>query len=1793
MLYKIPYHEISDYKYDVSIAKIFSKISDIKYNILQKNTFVIIAFDKDVKFISPLFFILLFDLHYEYEFTLVIDIDDMEKTSQQYIHRLMTQYSDLEYFKIYSRWINKEKYDFIKNSTDIEKQLEIQVKQDDKLIHLITSVNHKKSLISDEKYEYSMLPILKLRNFNLKKELDTFVHEKALSPYKQRRIFYNQLSLEQAKKNIEQYRENLQNKINELLMALGLSERGLSSSFRDIFFELIDNIRKHTPNQFNAHISFRKDKISDQYELIVSDNSSIGFLNTYKETLEKEIQKLVGAGVKKELLKNYEEVVNDIESKEYKKVLEGLFKFSNNPDGKLHVHQIPRLAMHFGLPVLVKLLEKLSKKSADKKPRLKLYIHNDNHFFEITYSYENTKGDIDIQIDSDSSHTKEGTYIIVTFPADVKISNEEKKNSLGKINLQNSDYKTFLKYQDHIKKDINKFIFCLDKQVINFEKLSNDRTGKCIVVKYTKQDNITFSDFIRAIYLYAYKYELEDIVIVNTPLYEDKTLNSSENIEHIKLLSNIIYYDGNTQYEKSLNILFYSDRYPEAILIGGKNKDEFIQLNKSLPKWNKPMVRVNDTAKNIMINSNLFVNIDNKDYLIPFEIFHIWDEDRRNDSDSFSSDDELLILQDMLEVYLNKVAKRDGVHIDTKNGYHIDRFMEFKKVFEDSRWVKRLAFRLAIHFTDIKRTKYYLIGMDKYTNMLISLCYTFLDLKDFKQFKYKLFSIYNEEDYKEIDKKINDIQESNQNDNYKIYLVSSVNRRGKKVEKLIEKYESININAIAVIHLNITDSRLSKYIKSIINIENKEKIEEITSDKYCSACETNRQIPLLELSEKDPFFIKDTFFEFKLKKQIKSYGDKNQINIKWFDSLYFGHIEREDNHFLYYIDTIKFFNQNRGEIENFLGDYVKKEKDNKKENIVIFTSSHDTNNNFVALVNQKVFDNEAIVLNFDKRRGEANFHDLEYYKDFDWKNTTIFFVDDSIASTQTIKYFYQLLSSISDDSRIKFDGMVIMIDRISSYDEIILQSYVKGIENFFAFSTFNVKPIKTDVERCFLCEREEEYNNLAKQTALDLTTFQIARRANKLQKIQYRKVKTINRALIDRFKTYLKAMATNYIYQNYAHEQYSQFWNFDRLIEYFTEKIYNNLKVEDIFKKYDQELLKNIIKFQSEISLIKALSFPKLSYHYNIRKWAIKVILSKLNEEVEKVYSENFKLVYLFEGGIEDNKSDAFLKFYKDMTNLHLINIYFSILGYFKDNKILHINFIRLYYKITQNQSIRKLDDSSLLHVYPFAVKFTITDNLEKAQYFEKNLNELHRENDIEIHKTKQYALMNALQIENTLFWRQNKIDFKNEIENIENKNNLQSKIDALKGVFKTIFKTDKIHLFISPYISVLSKDYSSYLNESEDKLVNLFDSFESIDSYPENLAKDIKNLFYGMIDIKKNTNKEPQLVRIETKDISINIDNTWANIYSDRYVVVRLVSIDAKMLSQNKNVKDNNPIWFKPIGCIVVEKEHIDFKLQMEITRTILSLKEYIVRFLEKEFSYKIVQEAISKKTIKQKIKRELEEKQSDIIKNINHSIKDYLDIAYTIKKHKKVDYNDISIYVQGLKYMSSIALIECYDKDETQLIDILFNKDNNKETSFVKEIKDFIKVAHKFSNAFWENVNDSTFVMHFSVECGFSLKINKDKMRYLIFEFIFNALKSKIGNTEEPKIILELYNDGFSIANSIAEDSLQHSKDIINNNNDSQRQGIKRIKQVLEGNSYEMKAIDDNGMLKIVVKSKERNDV
>lgn len=1751
-----------------TVSILFEKFSD--------SPVVPVIFDPFVYTINPLFLIALMGECQSKKKVFMFDTRQISDFNQKRVQHFFRQQLDLERIELNlnDAWDK----DTISKNTVISKV--------DATPEAIAFKSNKK---------YQILPIMSLRNLPsmaTRRDDGYLYNNDNIEPEEKRKSYYSRFALYQDNlQDLQKYQRFMRISVDDFLKFLNLGTKNLVTPLSTILYELIDNIRKHTPETTNGFFSFSRNKKLDkndnvyfEYQLIIADNDEIGLPNKYLNELTKERDKLINNGISNSVVsEHYGSAISELSLRNTSDDIRVLDTLYGNDSIRI-THQIPRVAMHFGIPMLLRMIKAFFDKKSSKN-LLEIFTHRDNRFYKTIYD---SKGNF--KKTQYFERGIEGTYIILTFTDRINPYQDENKEKNYISNIKNQDYEIILEKHDKFQKQISDFrvVNALDDYVIkNEEKIIIDAS------KFQK----TFSELIREIYLAANKHSLTDIVVVN--------FSFQDIMEHLKLMAHIIYDNMEKPYEKIINILFYDNKSPGVIFLGGKYKLEFLSIANIL----KSHYQI-DTGLGLKIDEDLNNEIDidsklfYKNFLLPFEIFRLI----RHENPEETMD----LLQTMVENFLNNNAIKKDIHIDTHAGYHIDRFLEFKQLFEDSRWVKRLAFRLAaeLHNASNTNNEIILYGLDKYTNMLLALTKHFMKDLDKNVERFYLGDIISDKEI--IVKRIGNLEPPP-------ILVASVVLDGSRIN--IDKAKTISI--IQLVFDNI-DMQLSGDITPLLQIKNRGKVYPVFKDKdrYCDRCTgaPQRVMPLLDILNSDPFRLDCVYFDGYTNKKIKSYTDENKISTKWKDSIYFGHVERGSNHFLHYVDTVSFYEQNIDQIEAFLKKKYEaiKKKSSNYANVLILSSMHDTNNMFVALINKKLFDNEAVVLSFDKVATEDNFHLLDAYG-FKKDDTYTLFVDDSLASGYTAEYFYLILKKIFKDDNVSFDKIFILIDRMSNHDEGLLSHYLKSkdLEDVHPYTTLEIRPIKTELEDCFLCNRKKEYIQLARLSSLDLTTFQMARKARRLKKIFHKEARdSKEQKLQDKIKVYIKTVATDYIYWCYSRLSRSEYFlkDFKQFYEEFSDKIQKDIsdefKKEFIEGRYELKLIEKVIEFESEIALLKALSFPKTSYYYELKSWVVEVVIGYLVGRA----SGPFELKYIF-STLQDKDSeelDDFEKYYKKKTNIHKINAYFSILGHMKDSKLLDVEMIRLYYKMTQVQ----IEDKTTLHTYPFTVKMTIAGNIEKAKFIENNLIQIKKENG-SVLGARQFTLLNALQIENTLYLEDYLVekiknqaktpeffeddnDFNN-IKDFENfdkyfssifkKENLGEKTKSLKSLFAACNLGKDIHFFIAPQFMIDYGDYKKYLEDSENQLIDLFDDFASLEQLSDTqLIKDVKMIYRGAIVDEKDKAKKTKPIKlrlINNNELVTKIDDTWANAYNDNYVVIRLTKIDENLLMQQKQIdgtggiKNNSPVWFRPIGCVVIEMPNMNHKLHMDITRTVLVIKSYLLDFLAQVFSRGVIQEAIhnkekerrqkaiaelqmaqekieSEKTIKEleaqmqnleeeKNKFELEINDYVIrVSNLGHNYSENIKIMSKINDMQKdSSINDeqiiehIKYYTHGLEYVFNSASLG-NSNGTTNLADSLFFSLEGKEReSFKYRIEKFIESAPYFiDNCDYKTQKFSLESFDYdlnNVEYGISAK----QLTIIVYELIYNAVKSN------PKDINQI---NFKI---VAEDQVLY---IANNGNEIQ---------------------------------------
>lgn len=1541
----------------VNLNSIFKTINTIQKSIDSKS--IVITFNQENIFINPLFFILLFNIFYsrkDQSTRLAIDLtklqnddssDIMSTKCQYYALRFLTQYIDTKTLSWYKKILPKE------NTYYENHDGEFLAKRGIKKIYLYSSEPYKTASFIDadstNKHTYSMIPILQLTNI----AYDDFENIDS-----ERKKDYQKFDIENL--TVSELRLRLKDGINELLVSLGFSKNDssnyITNQLSNIFFEMIDNIKKHTQNEMNnyanSHISFYKNTSKTEkntYEMIIADSYSKGFLWKYKEVLGKEQDTLIsniskaGKKLEDDVFKEYEDEINllNIQDEEAMKIfLEKLFDINT----VFSMHQIPRISMHFGIPTLIKLVTKLKGKlevflhaedytiPSSKLEKLTfnelskpLSIQNFQYHFDEFIKNSNKDYFYKVTIENGIPHAEKiengvkGTYFYITFPENMyTLPQDFDVNELEAVSLslKSSDHKKFFKYKEEIQNEINNFKYT---SLINLKnnKLPTDNTG-AITVIYDDSWDESISDFLRYLYRYTFSHNIHDVLVSNFPI------KKFEN--YLDILIHILYPDESRIYENdTLNIAFYDDLSTSIAFIGGKNKNKFCAINKEISKiYNHDQKdffhTICDGSNNekFETTSQLFYKL-NEDYiLLPFEIFELTD----NENNAYNILDK--IIQNKLE------DSKLPIHVDTKQGYHINNFYQFKIFFEDSQWVHRISFLLASKI--IWNSNVTFIGTDNYTGLVISFTKSLLESEKNKKIHSYIIEDFQENNFHKVNQYITNEEKEKQ----QIVIFSPVTLGGQKIIKNILPFITSSYKWFSAIKIILDNPKYkcdSNYFSQLKLIEDKDYID-LRKSKTCKKCTGIDEDPLYELSDCNPYNLKDYYRNKYEPKKLNGYIPIK--NVKWLNEIHFTHAIRGMNHYTYYTKTKLFFETNLEQIKDDFLIPLKEKIDNKKQNI-IFAPRHNTNNDFISLVNQIVFDNNAVIYRFDKSRGESNYYDIENLTtELEYINkTSIYFIDDEISSGNTLEYFYSLLK-IKFPLR-TFDGVIVLIDRTSINDEKIIYNFLNENNNVFAFTNLEIKPIKTANEVCFLCKRREDYFALLENSVLDMNRFQIANRIVKLQPTDYTEIDNIkNNNFNENFKNKIKMYAVDFVYRNYSKfEKLSFIEDRHKLEEAYTKSIEKKFKKEifytmiinyfneflnDFSKKHRKEILislKSICYYEANIALIKALSFPKLVYFEKIRYVATKIIIKRIEDKTilkssdnsaPKIIDEVIHIIKFHDAlelftnnDIKHKLLNTFIEKYSKKINFDYVNFLYIVAGYLNINYLLHKNNIKYYYNMINY--IKEHSDSyeaSMFHAYPSAVKMIYTYSKDRAIYFESQVKTFFQEQrnagEIINHYKEAYSLVHALILESnyTINKKLNDIPFQDKLTKLSlNKEiNLDDKINSLSRYLKNILENNKIKkdsfkiesIFINENLNIKYDNYQKYLQQS--KLRDLLNNFQELDN-----NKNIVNLYNGFITKSYTIIKKKK------------INNTWANrCIDEKYTIIRLIDIDFSKLLNIKN---------------------------------------------------------------------------------------------------------------------------------------------------------------------------------------------------------------------------------------------------------------------------------------------------
>jgi len=1809
---------------------IFKKIEDIRKHFDDASRTLTLVFDKNIKeddeFVHPLFLILLLNLkdkHYS-DIKLILDIQRFSNKTQHYILIFLAQYIDYELLRVV--WKNEEK--------EKEKISEHTINGTASKILLNCTVEPGPTLTKEKEYEF--IPVVKITNPN-NIDLDKFNEDKKdVEGDMHRKIIYKGLQIETEEKGIYKDKDSKTwDKIFNVYLNLEKDVEGLSTPLRHIIFECVDNIRKHTKKETSGHICFYRNRHNKTVELIVSDNYELGFLEAYFTTLKDEKIRLQSSVQRRydrmiesgnvdasklfddkdidELTKQYDDDIKALKKNTAdgdKEVLEKLFDAKKT----FGMHQARRIIMHFGIPTLMRLLKKLN-------GTLDIYLHRNNRYYRIQYKNGKTQP-IDVYKPTVDKIERKGTYIYISFPSGKKTIDTNKP---VQVNLKNRDYKVFFDKRNEYKRKISKFVL-IDSSELSKEadEIKRILPSKSIVVDYNiRNKNDMVGKYLRDIYRYTYIADIHDVVVVNFPIMDYEN--------YLYALINILYPDKETLYEgdTQLNIAFF-DKYSNSIaFIGGENKNKFCDINSILRRnYNQSKIEFfkdvcedlceEDETHNSLNNDGFKISsklFDNNEFL-PFELF-------LNDSKT----NKPLFATTLLSELENT---KSNVHVDTRQGLHTNKFYNLKIAFEDSNWIQRISFYYATYLAEYARKKKIdakdiaFIGLGKYAGSTLSTLKLLLGHKN----DYLIYFQGREKN-------------STTNDNKQ--LEDFINRyKSKHIFLFAPNITSYKFTTDAINQIKqINKKNISGYFCSILLNENevipsdsRRKINYVVKKPYtnnekqsaetCDFC-FNDDVPLYEIENKG--YSLENYYQGKHKDKLFTSKIKNWWDIDWQNIIYTGHIERS-NHYYFYIKTIKLLKENKQEISKWISKEIKVDKNTRS---FILAPVRRTNNDFIALVNEKVFGNNATVHYFDKKLGSQNLYNTKVLSDIQ-VNDKVYFVDDEIDTGLTLQHFYALLKFNREDGNGKFDGIITLVDRASRQDEENILNYLKDSKSdrFYAYINSNIKPIKKYDEGCFLCERRDYYIQMYKDSVLDSTRFEFLKRVVKLQ--TRKAIEIEDKKSEESVKDFIKFHLANYVLTNFQDTSFSKLKNesIENILMNYDNQISWIKSMEGINDEvFDNAIIKKIT-FQVEIGLIKALAFPNAVYYEEARK----IVTSHIVKELKKYSTDkDFNIQKILSSVYEKDEKDllesieededttrnfiAFLK--SDLLHLDYLNVLIATAGYLNINYLLTEEMLLLYCNLVIE--IKKKDNKERenlldkIHQYPFAVKMIASYSTFKAHRLDINIKSFLDGKKLDNVDESGYKNIKAIYLENIKATEVRDIQIhigkliEPELDNGDSFSRTEKLIEILKNI-DTSLHIDDIALYVNKNFTLQFKDIGTYINKST--LIDI-QSLEEISESSDNMKKDICMLYGGAVsNYEANTKIEKPLVEV-IYDGTYRINRVWGNLHKGNRILIKLVSTvcDDKLLIDNGELGEyiagfdekyigyiNKTQAIVPIGILSITLSNLSMEKSTDeiskLTRNYLALNNSMVDYVKAKLNSYTFHEKLNS------VQESLIHK--DNLHGINHSFKDYIDVGKKIKSYmlehtnseKHTEYlTKLQTYTKGLYHLSSIFTIDKASKIENTSFTTDIVKVLNKNSDFFKEMKIFFKIANTFSstNNLCPNCEENGLIDISGLsEESFNLSFVEDSddfMEHICFEFIFNAMR-RMKNVEEPYIKFSSLpnNDGIIIENKI-----DTNFDIIKfeeNIKTGKQLGVKLIKSVVERQKYKMSFSPDleNMTFTIIIK-------
>lgn len=283
------------------------------------------------------------------------------------------------------------------------------------------------------------------------------------------------------------------------------------------------------------------------------------------------------------------------------------------------------------------------------------------------------------------------------------------------------------------------------------------------------------------------------------------------------------------------------------------------------------------------------------------------------------------------------------------------------------------------------------------------------------------------------------------------------------------------------------------------------------------------------------------------------------------NSQIYSHIQRGENHFLYYFKTDRLFVENKADIIKWLEKLSSNITFKDEEYHILFSPSHFSNAGFLEYINKIVFKGAALIIRADvdkEYRGNmcskysniSSLIELLSRSANEKYTLKIYYIDDSIITGRTFFRSKSLISSITEqyineNTNIEihiFEKIFVLLDRNSPQSRM---QYIECWDNkktlkqlddhFCAYRTLRISSMRSHGDSCILCQLKREADFLYQTSSTRKMTEYWKKESGKFKK-QYLRDKQGEEKIVkatDKDKAF-RRMFCSHILASYINEKH-------------------------------------------------------------------------------------------------------------------------------------------------------------------------------------------------------------------------------------------------------------------------------------------------------------------------------------------------------------------------------------------------------------------------------------------------------------------------------------------------------------------------------------------------------------------------------------------------------------------------------------------------------------------------------